>query len=47
VAWAHDWVSDPTLTPLFQALPGASFIAARSCRRTRHWHQQVGPFLRA
>jgi outer membrane autotransporter protein len=26
LAWAHDWVSDPTLTPLFQALPGASFI---------------------
>ena len=26
VAWAHDWVSDPTLTPLFQVLPGASFI---------------------
>jgi autotransporter-associated beta strand protein len=26
VAWAHDWVSDPTLTPLFQTLPGASFI---------------------
>jgi uncharacterized protein with beta-barrel porin domain len=26
VAWAHDWVSDPALTPLFQALPGASFI---------------------
>jgi outer membrane autotransporter protein len=26
VAWAHDWVSDPTLAPLFQALPGASFI---------------------
>ena len=26
VAWAHDWVSDPTLTPLFQALPGSSFI---------------------
>jgi uncharacterized protein with beta-barrel porin domain len=25
-AWAHDWVSDPTLTPLFQALPGASFV---------------------
>ena len=25
VAWAHDWVSDPTLTPLFQVLPGASF----------------------
>jgi outer membrane autotransporter protein len=26
LAWAHDWVSDPTLTPLFQALPGANFI---------------------
>jgi uncharacterized protein with beta-barrel porin domain len=26
VAWAHDWASDPTLTPLFQALPGASFV---------------------
>jgi autotransporter-associated beta strand protein len=26
VAWAHDWVSDPTLAPLFQTLPGASFI---------------------
>jgi autotransporter-associated beta strand protein len=26
VAWAHDWVSDPTLAPAFQALPGASFI---------------------
>jgi autotransporter-associated beta strand protein len=26
VAWAHDWVSDPSLLPVFQALPGASFI---------------------
>ena len=26
LAWAHDWVSDPTLTPVFQSLPGASFI---------------------
>jgi YVTN family beta-propeller protein/autotransporter-associated beta strand protein len=26
VAWAHDRVSDPTLLPMFQALPGASFI---------------------
>jgi len=26
VAWAHDWVSDPTLVPLFQTLPGASFV---------------------
>ena len=26
LAWAHDWVSDPSLTPIFQTLPGASFI---------------------
>ena len=25
-AWAHDWVTNPSLTPVFQALPGASFI---------------------
>ena len=25
-AWAHDWVSDPTLAAVFQALPGASFL---------------------
>ncbi len=26
LAWAHDWVSSPTLTSTFQALPGASFV---------------------
>jgi hypothetical protein len=26
LAWAHDWVSDPSLTAIFQALPGASFV---------------------
>jgi uncharacterized protein with beta-barrel porin domain len=26
VAWAHDWVSNPSLTATFEALPGASFI---------------------
>jgi outer membrane autotransporter protein len=26
VAWAHDWISDPTLAAAFQTLPGASFI---------------------
>jgi outer membrane autotransporter protein len=26
VAWAHDWISDPTLAAVFQTLPGASFI---------------------
>jgi outer membrane autotransporter protein len=26
LAWAHDFLSDPTLSAAFQALPGASFI---------------------
>jgi outer membrane autotransporter protein len=26
LAWAHDWVSDPTLAAVFQTLPGSSFI---------------------
>jgi uncharacterized protein with beta-barrel porin domain len=26
IAWAHDWISDPSLTPVFESLPGASFI---------------------
>ena len=26
LAWAHDSVSEPTLGPVFQTLPGASFI---------------------
>lgn len=26
LAWAHDWISDPALTAVFQALPGASFV---------------------
>ena len=26
LAWAHDWVSNPALTTVFQALPGASFV---------------------
>jgi outer membrane autotransporter protein len=25
LAWAHDWISDPTIVALFQTLPGASF----------------------
>jgi uncharacterized protein with beta-barrel porin domain len=25
VAWAHDWVSNPALGAVFQALPGANF----------------------
>jgi outer membrane autotransporter protein len=26
LAWAHDWISNPSLTAAFQALPGSSFI---------------------
>ena len=26
LAWAHDWVSDPSLVAAFQTLPGASFV---------------------
>jgi uncharacterized protein with beta-barrel porin domain len=26
VGWAHDWITDPSLMPTFEALPGASFI---------------------
>ncbi len=26
LAWAHDWVSNPSLTAAFEALPGSSFI---------------------
>jgi autotransporter-associated beta strand protein len=26
LAWAHDWISNPALGAVFQALPGASFI---------------------
>jgi uncharacterized protein with beta-barrel porin domain len=25
VAWAHDWVSNPTLNASFESLPGSSF----------------------
>src|SRR5262249_34017719 len=40
VAWAHDWVSDPTLVPLFQALPGAS------CMSSEHFGQSAWQFKR-
>jgi uncharacterized protein with beta-barrel porin domain len=26
LAWAHDWVSNPALTAVFQTLPGSSFV---------------------
>ena len=30
VAWAHDGVTNPSLMPVFQALPGANFIVNRA-----------------
>jgi hypothetical protein len=40
LAWAHDWVSNPSLAAAFQTLPGTSFIVngatpARNCARLR------------
>ena len=29
VAWAHDWISDPSLMPTFEALPGAKAFFGR------------------
>jgi outer membrane autotransporter protein len=26
LAWAHDWITDPSLAPVFQTLPSSSFI---------------------
>ena len=26
LAWAHDWVSNPSLSAVFESLPGASFV---------------------
>jgi outer membrane autotransporter protein len=28
LAWAQDWISDPALTAVFQALPGASLVVS-------------------
>jgi uncharacterized protein with beta-barrel porin domain len=28
LAWAHDWVSDPTMAATFETLPGASFMVS-------------------
>jgi outer membrane autotransporter protein len=26
LSWAHDWITNPTLTPVFQVLPGTGFL---------------------
>ena len=53
LAWAHDWVSNPALGAVFQALPGSNFTvngaasrrrlgAHQRGRRTAHHHQLDG-----
>lgn len=34
LAWAHDWVSDPSLTTAFQTLPGSSFLVTGAAPAT-------------
>jgi len=37
-AWAHDWITNPTLTAAFESLPGAGFIVNGAVpRRTARW----------
>src|SRR5262249_10381267 len=42
VAWAHDWVSDPTLAAVFQELPGASFIVNGATPAKNSTHTSAG-----
>src|ERR1700709_2777332 len=46
LAWAHDWVSDPTLGAVFQALPGASFIVNGAAPAKNSAPASAGPGLR-
>ena len=46
LAWAHDWVSDPSLTAAFQALPGTSFIVNGARPAKNSALATVGPELR-
>ena len=46
IAWAHDWVSDPSLLATFQALPGASFIVNGGMPARDSAIVSVGPELR-
>jgi autotransporter-associated beta strand protein len=46
LAWAHDWVSDPALIPLFQTLPGASFIVNGAAPARNSALASVGTELR-
>ncbi|WP_165825145.1 autotransporter domain-containing protein [Rhodopseudomonas palustris] len=46
LAYAHDWVSDPSLTATFQALPGASFVVAGAAPTRDSGLASVGAELR-
>jgi outer membrane autotransporter protein len=46
LAWSHDWVSDPTLAPVFQALPGASFLVTGAAPATNSALVSTGTELR-
>ena len=46
LAWAHDWVSDPTLTAVFQTLPGASFMVGGATPATDSALVSAGADLR-
>jgi uncharacterized protein with beta-barrel porin domain len=46
LAWAHDSVSDPALAPVFQALPGASFIVNGAAPATNSALASAGAELR-
>ena len=46
LAWAHDSVSDPALAPVFQALPGASFIVTGAAPATNSALASAGAELR-
>lgn len=43
LAWAHDWVSDPSLTATFQTLPGSSFLVTGAAPATDLALVSLGP----
>ena len=46
LAWAHDWVSNPSLAAAFQALPGSSFVVYGAAPPTNSALTTVGAELR-
>ena len=46
LAWAHDWVSNPTLGAVFQALPGSNFTVSGATPPTDSALTSAGAELR-